>query len=70
MTSTSLAYTEQVTSPAWTPTAERLLAALQRGGGAHWTPAGGFMLQLPSGKLTKPRLYAVGTLTRWVDHHR
>ncbi len=55
---------EPVTSPAWTPAAERLLEAMQRGAVLHWTPYGGFVLQLPSGKVTKPRLPAVWTLTR------
>ncbi len=64
MTNTSLAYLEPVTSPAWTPAAERLLEAMQRGAVLHWTPYGGFVLQLPSGKVTKPRLPAVWTLTR------
>ncbi len=30
----------------------------------HWTPVAGFVLQLPSGKLTKPRLGTVWTLRR------
>ncbi len=52
------------TSPAWTPAAERLLESMRRGALLHWTPVGGFMLQLPSGKLTKPRLGTVWTLRR------
>ncbi len=52
------------TTPDWTPAADRLLTALQRGGVLHWTPVGGFVLQLPSGKLTKPRLGTVWLVRR------
>ncbi len=64
MTSTSLAYKEPVTSPHWTPAAERVLDAMQRSALLHWTPTGGFVLQLPSGKITKPRLGMVRTPLR------
>ncbi len=59
-----MAAAPQPTSPAWTPAADRLLDALQRGGVLHWTPIGGFILQLPSGKVTKPRLGTVWLLRR------
>ncbi len=55
---------EPVTSPHWAPAAARLLDAMQRGALLHWTPDGGFVLQLPSGKLTKPRLGTVWQVRR------
>ncbi len=54
----------KLTSPAFPEATERLLDAMQRGALLHWTPYGGFVLHLPSGTLTKPRLPAVWTLTR------
>ena len=70
MTNTSLAYLETVTSPAWTPAAERLLEAMQRGAVLHWLPYGGFVLQLPSGKITKPWLGMVRTPLRMLGMSR
>ncbi len=37
---------------------------MQRGAVLHWTPYGGFVLQLPSGTLTKPRLGTVWQVRR------
>ncbi len=51
-------------SPAFPEAAARLLDSMQRGAVLHWTPVGGFVLQLPSGKLTTPRLGTVWTLSR------
>ncbi len=62
-------------TPDWSPAADRLLGAMRRGATLHWTPVGGFVLQLPSGKLTKPRLDTVwlvrrAGLTTTDDHDR
>ena len=70
MTNTSLAYMEPVTSPHWAPAAARLLDAMQRGAVLHWTPDGGFVLQLPSGKITKPWLGMVRTPLRMLGMAR
>ncbi len=51
-------------TPDWSPAADRLLGALQQGDVLHWTPYNGFVLQLRSGKLTKPRLYTVWQVRR------
>ncbi len=51
-------------SPAWPLAAERLLQAMQRGAVFHWTPVGGFVVQLASGRTCKPHVYAVWTLRR------
>ncbi len=64
MTSTSLACKEQITSPAWTPAAACLLDAMQRGVLLHWTPYGGFVLHMASGRTCKPPLSAVWPLQR------
>jgi hypothetical protein len=55
---------QPVSSPAWPPAAERLYQAMRKGAVLHWTPVGGFVVQLPSGKVTKPRLGTVWTLRR------
>jgi hypothetical protein len=55
---------QPVTSPAWTPAAERLHKAMQRGAVLQWGPRIGFVLVLPSGRTCKPPLYAVWTLRR------
>jgi hypothetical protein len=53
-----------VTSPAWTPAAERLHQAMQCGAVLQWGPRIGFVLVLPSGRTCKPPVYAVWTLRR------
>ncbi len=51
-------------SPAWPPAAEGLLQAMQRGAVLHWTPVGGFVLHLASGRTTKSQLGTVWLLRR------
>ncbi len=51
-------------SPTWSASAQRLHDSMLKGAILHWTPIGGFVLQLPSGKLTKPRLGTVWIVRR------
>jgi hypothetical protein len=53
-----------VTSPAWTPAAERLHQAMRKGAVLQCGPRIGFVLVLPSGRTCKPPVYAVWTLRR------